>query len=91
MCVPTGLCSRCVPLSVSPPGFWLVWTIIIILSCCCVCHHRRAKHRLQAQQRQREINLIAYREAHSYSALPFYFSTYPRIVQPCQQSLAGWS
>ncbi|CAI9620310.1 unnamed protein product, partial [Staurois parvus] len=53
--------------------FWLVWTIIIILSCCCVCHHRRAKHRLQAQQRQHEINLIAYREAHSYSSVPFYF------------------
>lgn len=61
-----------------PPGFWLVWTIIIILSCCCVCHHRRAKHRLQAQQRQHEINLIAYREAHNYSALPFYFSTYTK-------------
>lgn len=54
--------------------FWLVWTIFILLSCCCVCHHRRAKHRLQAQQRQQEINLIAYREAHNYSALPFYFT-----------------
>lgn len=59
-----------------PAGFWLVWTIIIILSCCCVCHHRRTKHRLQAQQRQHEINLIAYREAHNYSALPFYLRTY---------------
>ena len=71
--VPTPLC-----LASLPPGFWLVWTIIIILSCCCVCHHRRAKHRLQAQQRQHEINLIAYREAHNYSALPFYFSTYTK-------------
>ncbi|XP_049620266.1 WW domain binding protein 1-like isoform X3 [Suncus etruscus] len=62
--------------------FWLVWTIIIILSCCCVCHHRRAKHRLQAQQRQREINLIAYREAHSYSALPFYFRFLPNYLLP---------
>lgn len=60
----------------SAAGFWLVWTIIIILSCCCVCHHRRTKHRLQAQQRQHEINLIAYREAHNYSALPFYFRMY---------------
>lgn len=51
---------------------WLVWTVIIILSCCCVCHHRRAKHQLQAQQWQHEINLIAYREAHNYTALPFY-------------------
>ncbi|XP_055976991.1 WW domain binding protein 1-like isoform X2 [Sorex fumeus] len=62
--------------------FWLVWTIIIILSCCCVCHHRRAKHRLQAQQRQREINLIAYREAHSFSALPFYFRFLPNYLLP---------
>uniref|UniRef100_A0A8C3IJR6 WW domain binding protein 1 like n=1 Tax=Chrysemys picta bellii TaxID=8478 RepID=A0A8C3IJR6_CHRPI len=64
------------------PGFWLVWTIIIILSCCCVCHHRRAKHRLQAQQRQHEINLIAYREAHNYSALPFYFRFLPNYLLP---------
>ncbi|XP_053805033.1 WW domain binding protein 1-like isoform X2 [Vidua chalybeata] len=64
------------------PGFWLVWTIIIILSCCCVCHHRRTKHRLQAQQRQHEINLIAYREAHNYSALPFYFRFLPNYLLP---------
>ncbi|KAM6091035.1 LOW QUALITY PROTEIN: WW domain binding protein 1-like [Theristicus caerulescens] len=62
--------------------FWLVWTIIIILSCCCVCHHRRTKHRLQAQQRQHEINLIAYREAHNYSALPFYFRFLPNYLLP---------
>lgn len=62
--------------------FWLVWTIVIILSCCCVCHHRRAKHRLQAQQRQHEINLIAYREAHNYSALPFYFRFLPNYLLP---------
>ncbi|NXA52847.1 WBP1L protein, partial [Nothocercus julius] len=62
--------------------FWLVWAIIIILSCCCVCHHRRTKHRLQAQQRQHEINLIAYREAHNYSALPFYFRFLPNYLLP---------
>ncbi|XP_075468619.1 WW domain binding protein 1-like isoform X2 [Ascaphus truei] len=62
--------------------FWLVWTIIIILSCCCVCHHRRAKHRLQAQQRQHEINLIAYREAHSYSGVPFYLRFLPHYLLP---------
>lgn len=59
-----------------------MWTIIIILSCCCVCHHRRTKHRLQAQQRQHEINLIAYREAHNYSAPPFYFRTYLTLLCP---------
>uniref|UniRef100_A0A8D2CU38 WW domain binding protein 1-like n=1 Tax=Sciurus vulgaris TaxID=55149 RepID=A0A8D2CU38_SCIVU len=52
--------------------FWLVWTIIIILT----------KHRLQAQQRQHEINLIAYREAHNYSALPFYFRFLPNYLLP---------
>ncbi|XP_056443314.1 WW domain binding protein 1-like b [Gadus chalcogrammus] len=54
--------------------FWLVWAIILLLCCCCVCHHRRTKHRLQQQQRQHEINLIAYREAHNYTAVPFYFN-----------------
>uniref|UniRef100_A0A8C9EHZ1 WW domain binding protein 1 like n=1 Tax=Pavo cristatus TaxID=9049 RepID=A0A8C9EHZ1_PAVCR len=68
--------------SAQATGFWLVWTIIIILSCCCVCHHRRTKHRLQAQQRQHEINLIAYREAHNYSALPFYFRFLPNYLLP---------
>ena len=62
--------------------FWLVWTITILLSCCCVRHHRRAKHRLQAQQRQHEIHLIAYREAHNYSALPFYFRFLPNSLLP---------
>uniref|UniRef100_A0A3Q1MPC7 WBP1L protein n=1 Tax=Bos taurus TaxID=9913 RepID=A0A3Q1MPC7_BOVIN len=51
--------------------FWLVWTIIIILSCCCVCHHRR-----------HDINLIAYGEAHNYSALPFYFRFLPNYLLP---------
>lgn len=48
--------------------------IIFILTCCCVCRHRRVKHRLQQQQRQHEINLIAYREACNYTSPPFYFS-----------------
>ncbi|XP_021585434.2 WW domain binding protein 1-like [Ictidomys tridecemlineatus] len=63
--------------------FWLVWTIIIIiLSCCCVCHLLEAKHRLQAQRRQHEINLIAYQEAHNYSALPFYLRFLPNYLLP---------
>ncbi|XP_069467788.1 WW domain binding protein 1-like isoform X2 [Ambystoma mexicanum] len=69
--------------------FWLVWTIIIILSCCCVCHHRRAKHRLQAQQRQHEINLIAYREAHNYSALPFYLRFLPNYLLPAYEEVVN--
>ncbi|XP_034361674.1 WW domain binding protein 1-like isoform X1 [Arvicanthis niloticus] len=81
----TGHCcgqSQCCSYYYELWWFWLVWTIIIILSCCCVCHHRRAKHRLQAQQRQHEINLIAYREAHNYSALPFYFRFLPNYLLP---------
>ncbi|KAL4639973.1 WW domain binding protein 1-like [Arapaima gigas] len=62
--------------------FWLVWAIIFILSCFCVCHHRRTKHRLQQQQRQHEINLIAYREAHNYTSLPFYFRFLPNYLLP---------
>ncbi|XP_068178610.1 WW domain binding protein 1-like b [Antennarius striatus] len=62
--------------------FWLVWGIIFILSCCCICHHRRTKHRLQHQQRQHEINLIAYREAHSYASVPFYFRFLPNYLLP---------
>ncbi|XP_073418889.1 WW domain-binding protein 1 [Dendrobates tinctorius] len=46
--------------------FWLLWTLLILLSCCCAYRHRRAKLRLQHQQRQREINLIAYHRACHY-------------------------
>ncbi|KAI4883739.1 hypothetical protein NFI96_020871 [Prochilodus magdalenae] len=45
--------------------FWLVWTLIIILSCCCAYRHRRVKMRLQQEQRQREISLMAYQGASS--------------------------
>lgn len=44
-------------------GFWLLWTVLILFSCCCAFRHRRAKLRLQHQQRQREINLLAYNGA----------------------------
>ncbi|XP_034047523.1 WW domain-binding protein 1 [Thalassophryne amazonica] len=43
--------------------FWLVWTLIIMLSCCCAYRHRRVKMRLQQEQRQREISLMAYQGA----------------------------
>uniref|UniRef100_A0A3Q0SIS7 WW domain binding protein 1 n=1 Tax=Amphilophus citrinellus TaxID=61819 RepID=A0A3Q0SIS7_AMPCI len=45
--------------------FWLVWTLIIMLSCCCAYRHRRVKMRLQQEQRQREISLMAYQGASS--------------------------
>ncbi|XP_071987831.1 WW domain-binding protein 1 [Engystomops pustulosus] len=46
--------------------FWLLWSLLILLSCCCAYRHRRTKLRLQHQQRQREINLIAYHRACHY-------------------------
>ncbi|XP_071394164.1 WW domain-binding protein 1 [Centroberyx affinis] len=45
--------------------FWLVWTLFIMLSCCCAYRHRRVKMRLQQEQRQREISLMAYQGASS--------------------------
>ncbi|XP_035291423.1 WW domain-binding protein 1-like [Anguilla anguilla] len=50
--------------------FWLVWTLIIMLSCCCAYRHRRVKMRLQQEQRQREISLMAYQGASSSFILP---------------------
>ncbi|KAG5834699.1 hypothetical protein ANANG_G00264340 [Anguilla anguilla] len=50
--------------------FWLVWTLIIMLSCCCAYRHRRVKMRLQQEQRQREISLMAYQGASSSFIAP---------------------
>ncbi|XP_043912487.1 WW domain binding protein 1-like isoform X2 [Protopterus annectens] len=88
----TGHCcgqSQCCSYYYELWWFWLVWTVIIILSFCCVCHHRRAKHRLQAQQRQQEINLIAYREAHNYSAVPFYMRFLPNYLLPAYEEVVN--
>ncbi|XP_032491289.1 WW domain binding protein 1-like [Phocoena sinus] len=81
----TGHCcgrSQCCSYYYELWWFWLVRTVVILPSCCCVCHHRRAKHRRQAQRRQHEIHPIAYREAHSYSALPFPFRFLPNSLLP---------
>ncbi|XP_077334396.1 WW domain-binding protein 1 isoform X1 [Lithobates pipiens] len=61
-CGETGCCTYYYELW----WFWLLWTVLILLSCCCAYRHRRAKLRLQHQQRQREINLIAYHRACHY-------------------------
>ena len=53
----------CVP---ATAGFWLLSTVVILFSCFCAYRHRWAKLRLQHQQRQREINLIAYNGACNY-------------------------
>ncbi|KAG8430672.1 hypothetical protein GDO86_020179, partial [Hymenochirus boettgeri] len=61
-CGETGCCTYYYELW----WFWLLWTVLILLSCCCAYRHRRAKLRVQQQQRQREINLIAYQRAYHY-------------------------
>ncbi|XP_072793528.1 WW domain-binding protein 1 isoform X2 [Vicugna pacos] len=58
-CGETGCCTYYYELW----WFWLLWTLLILFSCFCAFHHRRAKLRLQQQQRQREINLLAYHGA----------------------------
>ncbi|KAG7461777.1 hypothetical protein MATL_G00194750 [Megalops atlanticus] len=61
-CGETGCCTYYYELW----WFWLLWTVLILFSCCCAYRHRRAKLRIQQQQRQREINLIAYHGACNY-------------------------
>ncbi|KAG9347050.1 hypothetical protein JZ751_005977 [Albula glossodonta] len=61
-CGETGCCTYYYELW----WFWLLWTVLIMFSCCCAYRHRRAKLRIQQQQRQREINLIAYHGACNY-------------------------
>lgn len=58
-CGETGCCTYYYELW----WFWLLWTVLILFSCCCAFRHRRTKLRLQHQQRQREINLLAYNGA----------------------------
>jgi len=55
-----GVCLR------APAGFWLLSTLVILFSCFCAYRHRWAKLRIQQQQRQLEINLIAYNGACNY-------------------------
>ncbi|XP_056443219.1 uncharacterized protein LOC130380061 [Gadus chalcogrammus] len=61
-CGETGCCTYYYELW----WFWLLSTVVILFSCFCAYRHRWAKLRLQHQQRQREINLIAYNGACNY-------------------------
>lgn len=63
MTMNTVLCGS---LPVYFAGFWMLWMLLIIFCCFCVFRHRRIKLRTQQEQRQREINLIAYNEACTY-------------------------
>ncbi|CAL8331506.1 unnamed protein product [Lota lota] len=61
-CGETGCCTYYYELW----WFWLLSTVVILFSCFCAYRHRWSKLRLQQQQRQREINLIAYNGACNY-------------------------
>ncbi|CAL1601290.1 unnamed protein product [Knipowitschia caucasica] len=85
-CGETGCCTYYYELW----WFWLLWTLLILFSCFCAYRHRRAKMRIQQQQRQREINLIAYNGAYSSSMLDLSFlasfklPSYEEVAaQPC--------
>ncbi|KAJ8414093.1 hypothetical protein AAFF_G00066910 [Aldrovandia affinis] len=71
--------------------FWLVWTVIIMLSCCCAYRHRRVKMRLQQEQRQREISLMAYQGASSsfVSAPPLNLRFWTDCKLPDYEEVAG--
>ncbi|XP_039624234.1 WW domain-binding protein 1 [Polypterus senegalus] len=71
--------------------FWLVWSVIIMLSCCCAYRHRRVKMRLQQEQRQREISLMAYQSASStfISPPPINFRFWTNCKLPAYEEIAG--
>ncbi|XP_007909782.1 WW domain-binding protein 1 isoform X1 [Callorhinchus milii] len=69
--------------------FWLVWTIILMLSCCCAYRHRRVKLRLQQEQRQREISLMAYQGASTYTTQPLDLRFWTNCKLPAYEEVAG--
>uniref|UniRef100_A0AAY5E993 WW domain binding protein 1 n=1 Tax=Electrophorus electricus TaxID=8005 RepID=A0AAY5E993_ELEEL len=70
-CGETGCCTYYYELW----WFWLLWSVLILFSCCCAYRHRQAKQRVRHQQRQREINLMAYHGACSYPSSMLDLST----------------
>ncbi|XP_053560377.1 WW domain-binding protein 1 [Bombina bombina] len=83
-CGETGCCTYYYELW----WFWLLWTVLILLSCCCAYRHRRAKLRVQQQQRQREINLIAYHRACHYSPSMLDLRVLPSFKLPAYDEVA---
>ncbi|XP_028657397.1 WW domain binding protein 1-like [Erpetoichthys calabaricus] len=84
-CGETGCCTYYYELW----WFWLLWTILIFFSCCCAYRHRRAKLRIQQQQRQREINLIAYHGACNYPASMLDLSFLASFKLPSYEEVAA--
>ncbi|KAJ8407550.1 hypothetical protein AAFF_G00274070 [Aldrovandia affinis] len=67
--------------------FWLLWTILILFSCCCAYRHRRAKLRIQQQQRQREIP--AYHGACNYPTSMLDLSFLASLKLPSYEEVAA--
>nr|XP_023654932.1 WW domain-binding protein 1-like isoform X1 [Paramormyrops kingsleyae] len=84
-CGETGCCTYYYELW----WFWLLWTMLILFSCCCAYRHRRAKLRIQQQQRQREINLIAYHGACNYPASMLDLSFLASFKLPSYEEVAA--
>ncbi|XP_026177967.1 mucin-2-like [Mastacembelus armatus] len=84
-CGETGCCTYYYELW----WFWLLWTVLILFSCCCAYRHRRAKLRVQQQQRQREISLLAYRGASSYPSSMLDLSFLASLKLPSYEEVAA--
>ncbi|KAL1023819.1 hypothetical protein UPYG_G00046680 [Umbra pygmaea] len=84
-CGETGCCTYYYELW----WFWMLWTVLILFSCCCAYRHRRAKMRLLQQQRQREINLIAYHGACSYPSSMLDLSFLASFKLPSYEEVAA--
>nr|XP_023697582.1 WW domain-binding protein 1-like isoform X1 [Paramormyrops kingsleyae]XP_023697583.1 WW domain-binding protein 1-like isoform X1 [Paramormyrops kingsleyae] len=84
-CGETGCCTYYYELW----WFWLLWTVLILFSCCCAYRHRRAKLRVQQQQRQREINLMAYHGARSHPASMLDLSFLASFKLPSYEEVAA--
>ncbi|GLD71234.1 mucin-2-like protein [Lates japonicus] len=85
-CGETGCCTYYYELW----WFWLLWTVLILFSCCCCAYrHRRAKLRVQQQQRQREISLLAYHGANSYPSSMLDLSFLASLKLPSYEEVAA--
>ncbi|CAN9510334.1 unnamed protein product [Ophioblennius macclurei] len=84
-CGETGCCTYYYELW----WFWLLWTVMILFSCFIAYRHRRAKMRIQQQQRQREINLIAYNGACNYPSSMLDLSFLASFKLPSYEEVAA--
>ncbi|XP_051946983.1 uncharacterized protein LOC127618527 [Xyrauchen texanus] len=84
-CQETGCCTYYYELW----WFWLLWSVLILFSCCCAYRHRQAKQRIQQQQRQREINLMAYHGACSYPSSMLDLSFLASLKLPSYEEVAA--